>query len=68
MRCYNGCPDSELKAFLDKQARLRAEIEKLGYSVSYFPNGEFWQLFKDYRPFGEECSSLERAASLLGIS
>lgn len=60
MRCYNGQPDSKLQAFLDEQTRLRAAIQARGYSVTYFPNGEFWQAFDDARhlPATSECSTL----------
>lgn len=45
MRCYNGCPDTELQALLDENDRLRAEIIRRGFWVTYFPNGEFFQVF-----------------------
>jgi hypothetical protein len=52
MRCYNGCPDSELQALLDAQARARAELQaKLpGASATYFPMEEKWMVFRDLQP------------------
>lgn len=60
MRCYNGCPDSELQALLNANAeahkRLNAVDER--YSVTYFPNGGFWQVFLDNIQVGAEHQSL----------
>lgn len=58
MRCYNGCPDSQLQAHLNLQAELRKQITELGFSVTWFPSGEFYQAFKDYRIASKEHSSL----------
>lgn len=59
MRCYNGCPDSALQAVLDEASRLRAAIEARGYSVTYFPNGEFYQAFdKRHLQVTGECRTL----------
>lgn len=59
MRLYNGCPDSELKAIWDENDRIRAAIKARGFTVTYFPNGEFYQAF-DTRclSVGRECDSL----------
>lgn len=59
MRCYNGCPDSKLKAYLDEQASLRRQIDALGYRVTWFPSGEFYQAFtRNLQPVGKEHRSL----------
>jgi hypothetical protein len=59
VRCYNGQPDSALQRLLDDAARTRAAITALGYSVTYFPNGEFYQAFDArYRTVGGECRTL----------
>jgi len=59
MRCYNGCPDSALQLVLDENARVRAEIQARGCSVTYFPNGEFYQAFDArHRPATGECDTL----------
>jgi hypothetical protein len=58
MRCYNGCPDSALQAHLDSQAETRRKIVALGYTVTWFPSGEFYQAFKDYRVASSEHKTL----------
>lgn len=68
MRCYNGQPDSELQRHLDEQSKMRAAIEAAGYSVTYFPNGEFYQGFnKDYIPVTAEHGTLRALANELGV-
>lgn len=59
MRCYNGQPDSDLQRVLDEQSRIQTEIKARGYSVTYFPNGEFYQAFDArYLPVTGECKTL----------
>ena len=62
MRCYNGCPDSELKAYWDNIAKCKQEIIDLGYTVTYFPMEGKYMAFKNYRPASQFHGSL---ASLL---
>jgi hypothetical protein len=45
MRCYNGQPDKDLQRELDAHAAIVGRIEAAGYTVTYFPNGEFYQAF-----------------------
>jgi hypothetical protein len=59
MRCFNGQPDDRLQAYFYAQAELRRQINALGYTVTWFPNGEFYQAFKDYQPATGECKTLE---------
>lgn len=61
MRCYNGCPDSELQAHLDEQTRLHKVLERLGARATYFPAEGAWMVFKDHWPKTEFCSSLAGA-------
>lgn len=62
-RVYNGCPDSTLQKRLDDERKAyEAEREALSaeypnLSCTYFPDGEFWQAFSDYRPIGSEAST-----------
>jgi hypothetical protein len=59
MRCYNGQPDSALQRVLDEASRLRDAIMARGYSVTYFPNGEFYQAFDArHLPVTGECKTL----------
>lgn len=67
MRCYDGCPDSDLKALLDDREKVRAAIVKAGYSVTWFPNGEFYMAFKDYGSVTSELPSLRAVAAALSI-
>lgn len=53
MRCYNGCPDSQLQAWLDEQKRLHAELAGMGIKATYFPAEERWMGFKQYLPVTE---------------
>lgn len=58
-RCYNGCPDSGLQRELDELSRLRSAIHARGYTVTYFPNGEFYMAFNArHLPVTGECKSL----------
>lgn len=45
MRCYDGCPDDELQAILNRQSKLLHELQKLDSeaSVTYFPMEQRWQ-------------------------
>lgn len=67
MRCYNGCPDDELQALINERARVKAAIVAAGYTVTYFPEGEFYSAFKDYRPITGECKTLHAVAHELGV-
>jgi hypothetical protein len=68
VRCYNGCPDSELQRVLDTRARIRASIQARGLTVTYFPEGEFYQAFDArHRTVTKECRSLEEVAQELGF-
>lgn len=59
MRCYNGQPDNVLQHLLDEDARLRSQIEARGFSVTYFPSGEFYQAFDArHLPVTGECKTL----------
>lgn len=68
-RCYDGCPDSGLQREIDEKARCRAAIQALGYSVTYFPSGEFYMAFNArHLQVTGECRSLgevERAVKKL---
>ena len=66
MRCYNGQPDSDLQARLDHDATVRAAIVALGYSVTYFPEGEFYQAFDArHLQVGPECKTLDGVLAAL---
>ena len=45
MKFYNGCPDSKTQTFLDRNIQMLDALKGLGYTVTYFPEGEFYQAF-----------------------
>lgn len=47
MRCYNGCPDSKLKAYLDDQDNAAKKLKELYPTArcTYFPMEGMWQVF-----------------------
>jgi len=53
MRCYDGAPDSELKAHLQRQAEAEQELKATipGSSCTCFPAEAMWMVFVDYKPF-----------------
>lgn len=53
MRCYNGCPDDELRRVLEGREKLKREVGRLGYRVVYFPADEKWMVFKGWVPVSE---------------
>lgn len=67
MRCYNGAPDSELKALWDHRASLKAEAKRLGYHLTWYPAEGRWgagygpDAPKAYRPIGLLCVSIDEA-------
>ena len=61
MRCYNGCPDSQLQAHIDEQNRLHKELSLRGATATYFPVEERWMIFKDYKPVTEFHTTLAGA-------
>lgn len=65
MRCYDGCPDSELQALIDAKIKARKEIESLGYTVTYFPMEDKWMAFKNYLPATKFHNSIIEIASIL---
>jgi hypothetical protein len=42
MRLYNGCPDDELKAIIDRRAATMAEAASLCIVLTWFPVEERW--------------------------
>jgi len=50
MRCYNGCPDSELQALLDDAKKAGEELAKKGMRAVYFPAEGAWMVFKNLAP------------------
>ena len=53
MRCYDGCPDDELRMVLQGRERLKRQVGELGYRVVYFPGDERWKVFKGWVPVTE---------------
>lgn len=62
MRCYDGCPDSQLQAKIDADTRVEKSLAKRGMSVTYFPVEQGWMVFKGYHPVTEFHPSLQSAA------
>jgi hypothetical protein len=50
MRCYDGCPDSQLQALIDRSNEAKRVIETLGASVTYFPMEGQFMAFQHYKP------------------
>ena len=63
MRCYNGCPDSELQAVHDANADAKKRLKDAGASATYFPMEQKWLVFKGNRPVGEFKSTILEAAN-----
>lgn len=53
MRCYDGCPDEEMRSVLEERERLKRRVGELGYRVVYFPRDEKWMVFKGWVPVSE---------------
>jgi hypothetical protein len=45
MRCYNGCPDEELQAIIDDEAKATRQLTKRGIHATYFPMEGKWMGF-----------------------
>lgn len=45
MRCYYGCPDSQLQAVIDARTSALSDARKLGMHIVYFPMEEKWMAF-----------------------
>lgn len=56
MRCYNGCPDGDLKAWLLEMAKARETLKKANPKARcvYYPMGEFYQVFLENKMIGNE--------------
>jgi len=70
MRCYNGCPDSEYQAVLDRVAKKEKELKQLfngssDVSCVYFPAEGKYQVYYKLDPIGEwsesKISAIENA-------
>lgn len=63
MRCYNGCPDSELQAILDDNELASKELAAIGARATYFPMEQKWMVFKDYKAITEFHNTKRQAAN-----
>ena len=63
MRCYNGCPDSELQALLDETHRLRESLRAVDKEarVTYFPMEEKYRAHRWGEALSDLCDSLSEA-------
>lgn len=61
MRCFNGCPDSSLQAWLDEQSKQHQRLIPYGARATYFPVEESWMVFQGYQPVTGFHSSLRGA-------
>lgn len=61
MRCYNGCPDDELRAVWESRIKAKRRATKLGYVITYFPAEEKWAAaFKEtWESVGPFCDTAE---------
>lgn len=48
MRCYNGAPDSELKAIWDANDKARADLAANGLHATYFPLEGKWMVSTNF--------------------
>ena len=53
MRCYDGCPDEEMRSVLEERERLKRKVGELGFRVVYFPGDAKWMVFKGWVPVSE---------------
>lgn len=53
MRCYDGCPDEEMRSVLEERERLKRQVGELGFRVVYFPGDAKWMVFKGWVPVSE---------------
>lgn len=63
MRCYNGCPDSDLQKILDDATLAHKQLAARGVRATYFPAEAAWMVFKDYKPITGFYSSVRNAAN-----
>jgi len=68
MRCYNGCPDSELKAEMDADDRARKALDKMGLHVVYFPmEGQYMVFNSSNLAVTKFYDTLQQAASAVKL-
>jgi hypothetical protein len=46
MRCYNGCPDTQLQSLLDAQSAAHQELKSKGLHATYYPVEQKWLVFR----------------------
>ena len=67
MRCYDGCPDSELQALIDHKAALRKKVTERygpGARVTYFPMEGAYRVYSaDHKPLGVMSPSMDVAVN-----
>ena len=70
MRCYNGCPDSQLKAIWDSRDEARKELKRVAESLgkrgmcTYFPlEGKYMCCDEKYKQLSEFHNSVEGAVA-----
>jgi len=63
MRCYNGCPDSELQALIDDNTLATKQLATIGAHAIYFPMESAWMVFKDNEAITEFHSTKRSAAN-----
>jgi hypothetical protein len=74
MRCYNGCPDSQLQAIIDEKSKLWGEMKKLNPEAHCTHHHGFgWRVHEWGFPITDfhnsEVSALRDAiATLKGVS
>ena len=63
LKCYNGCPNNELKAIWDDRDSAIREGRERGIGITYFPVEQAWQAYclKDYSQLSEFCSTARAA-------
>jgi hypothetical protein len=63
MRCYNGCPDSALKAKWADDARIDKQLAAVGLRAIYFPVEQQWMVFdSEHKPVTDFQGSKGQAA------
>lgn len=56
MRCYNGCPDTQLQTLIDETTNAMQRLKAICQNAhcTYFPIEEIFQVWLDNRPIGKE--------------
>lgn len=64
MRCYNGCPDKELQAFIGAKQKAHDRLKKAGLRATFFPaEGQYMVFDSQHRAVTGFFDTVQEAAS-----